>query len=380
MFSERTTARILGFSLGLVFFLIPIIALYVSVKVGDETPASDRLSALVEIPAEKEMKAVPAGDGQAVEAFVGLDAYSVHMDKVAFNDFRQQLEGSFIGIGVRARALPEGIEILELVPGGPAAQAGIRVGDVITAWGGERTQGWSLQAFFNSVRENFGRAVSCVIARAGMPPGYCRLEVRRVLLPSVVNVGMPLEDVGYLRIRYFHHETAREFERALRELESEPMQLLVVDLQGNPGGLLDSALQVAGIFAERGTVLMRCLDAHSRESQEYVASGAKRVHDYALVVLVDGGTSSAAEVLAGCWQQLGIAEVFGSRTFGKGSIQRVVPVAGGEGVKYTAAYYALPDGTRIDSVGIEPDLRLPIYATQIEMLRSVMESIRLSQP
>ena len=287
-----------------------------------------------------------------------LDPHSIYFDKDDAEAFREETSGAYGGIGIEVQPQPDGtILVVAPIDGTPAARAGLKSGDVIVA-----VDGKPLEAGGDGrgpLRGEPGTPVVLTIAREGRAAPFDVTVTRETIRVASVRSRMLEPGYGYLRIAAFQADTAADFARELASLQKQSGGLkgLVLDLRSNPGGLLVSAVQIAddlleagGIVSTRGRIAL--------SDTSFNATPGDLLHGAPLVVLVDAGSASAAEVLAGALKDNGRARIVGSRTFGKGSVQTLLPLDNGDSVKLTTARYYTPDGTSIQAVGIVPDVVL----------------------
>ena len=299
-----------------------------------------------------------------------LDPHSSYMDPDAHKEMQIDTKGEVHGLGIEISKRRDGyIEVVSPIEGTPAARAGVRARDQITAiCPTERPDDWKdackstkSMSLFDAVklmRGKRGTAITVRIYRDGFsrPKSYT-IERDVVKVESVE--GKLLEDrIGYVRLRSFQEHTGRDLERILDKLRKEakgPLSGLVLDLRDNPGGLLDQAVQVADDWIRDGVIVQTKGRVESQQ-QSFDARDDGHETDYPLVVLVNAGSASASEIVAGALQDHGRAVVIGTQTFGKGSVQTVYPLEDGSGLRLTTALYYTPSGHSIQEVGITPDL------------------------
>lgn len=306
-----------------------------------------------EIPADRLVDA-------ALRAMVGtLDSYSAYLDRREYEDLRRAAAGNYPGIGIEVIAEGESIKVLRTLADSPALRAGIRKDDVI----------------LRIDEEPVGRDVMAAIEQMRGPPGsLVRLTLRRADTEEIVNVALErarvavqsvssrtlAPGVAYVRIASFSDTTAQEFERQLVTLQQAgALRLLVLDLRNNPGGVFEAAVALADTLLESGVIVSGV--GRSKSAQfRLMATPGEMLAGVPLAVLVDRGSASAAEILAGALKDQRRARIFGQRTYGKGSVQTVVALADGHALKLTTSRYATPSGTLINERGIEPDVMLPV--------------------
>ena len=304
----------------------------------------------------------PVQDKRLMQAAVrgllqDLDPHSAYLDKPAAEDFEEDTRGSYAGIGVELQTLPDRtLKVIAPIDGTPAARAGIKSGDIIIAIDGKPVepdaQGDS------PLRGAPGSTVRLTIKRQGRPKPFDVSLQRETIRIASVRSRMLEPGYGYVRVAAFQADTGEDFARSLDTLKKAgPLRGLVLDLRSNPGGLLTAAVQIADELLERGKIVstrgrIRLSDA------EFSATAGDRLNGAPVVVLVDAGSASASEVLAGALSDNRRARVVGSRTFGKGSVQTLLPLENGDSVKLTTARYYTPNGTSIQARGIQPDVVL----------------------
>ena len=287
----------------------------------------------------------------------GLDAHSTYLDGDEYDDMQRDAEGAYPGVGIEVAAEGGAVKILSSLPGSPAERAGLRPGDLIAKIDGTAIGG-DVDAAIAHLRGEVGTSVRFSVNRPGLavPLEFTlvreRIEVRSVEAQTLA------PGYGYVRITGFSDTTAGELEQAVGQLRrSGALGGLVVDLRGNPGGVLEAGVAVADDFLERGVIVTA--DGRTRDARFRMEAAAGDVTGGApLVVLVDGGTASAAEILAGALKDHARALLIGTRTYGKGTVQTVLPLSRGA-IKLTTSRYFTPAGTSIDDRGILPDLPAP---------------------
>ncbi len=286
-----------------------------------------------------------------------LDPYSAYLTPDQLNEVYAQIEGNFVGLGVELKAQDGGLAIVRVISGSPAEQAGVRTGDRILEVDNQSTQRLSTDQAANLLQGPEGSTVSLVVAAPGEPAR--RLSVRRrvVEVPSVDQVGIidPQSGVAYLRLTCFQKTTARDLDTALWKLHRDGMRSLVVDVRGNPGGLLVSAVEVVDRFVERGVIV----STRGRSAQEDITYSAHEQGKWRmpLVVIIDQDSASAAEIFAGAIRDHHRGTIVGTRSFGKGSVQGIFPLEEStSGVRLTTAKFYSPAGRPFAHVGVDPDI------------------------
>ncbi len=303
----------------------------------------------------------PVDDARLMHAalrglLLDLDPHSVYFDAEEAREFSQDTSGAYDGVGLELQQEPGPVlRVIAPLEDGPGDRAGVQSGDVITAIDGKPID---LDNGSRPLRGAAGTQVRLTIERAGRSDPFDVVLVRERIRLDSVQSRMLEPGIGYVRISSFQSGTALEFRQALARLQGEgKLAGLVLDLRSNPGGLLGAAVQVADDLLESGVIVSTRGRLRAGQTQ-YDAHPGDLLAGAPLVVLVDAGSASASEVLAGALQDLQRAQVIGSRTFGKGSVQSFLPLDNGDAIKLTTALYYTPGGRSIQGVGITPDVWL----------------------
>jgi len=299
-----------------------------------------------------------------------LDPHSQFMDPEIFKSMRDETEGQFGGLGIQIGVKDNVITVIAPMEDTPAFRVGLLAGDQIIKIEDKPTERMTLEEAVKKLRGKVGTKVTITILRPKTKEvkdfTITREEIK---VSSVKDVDGKqeypfLEDkIGYIRLSQFNEPTADEFEKALDKLEARGMQALILDLRNNPGGLLDSAKTVVGKFVPRGELIVFTEGRDRRQRIEYRAQGGEKHPNYPMVVLVNGGSASGAEIVAGALQDLKRALVVGETTFGKGSVQSVLPLSAnpeGPALRLTTAKYYTPSKRVIHENGIVPDIVVPV--------------------
>ena len=287
-----------------------------------------------------------------------LDPHSAYLQKADAEEFDEQTRGAYDGVGLELQQLPEGgLRIIAPLDDGPAERAGLRSGDRIVAIDGKLLTPADADAS-SPLRGAAGTKVVLRVVREGTPQPFDVTLVRETIRTSSVRSRMLEPGFGFVRVSSFQAATAADFVKAVDALQKDaPLRGLLVDLRSNPGGLLVGAVQIADELLDKGGIVStkgRALIGDSR----FDATPGDRLKGAPVVLLVDAGSASAAEVLAGALHDNKRARVVGSRTFGKGSVQTLLPLDNGDSVKLTTARYYTPSGHSIQARGIVPDVVL----------------------
>ena len=287
----------------------------------------------------------------------GLDDHSTFLSPDEFEDMKVSTSGAYAGIGVEVAHGKDGVAIVRRMDDSPAQRAGIQAGDVIIAIDGVAVDADDLDAAIARMRGPSGSSIRLLVRRVGSAaPLEFQVERAQVQLRSVAGE-MLTSDIGYLRITSFTDTTAAELEQLVGKLErgrAQKIKGFIIDLRNNPGGVLDAAAQVADDFLDHGVIVSaegRASDAKFRIEAKPgdITEGAK------LVVLVNGGSASASEILAAALHDNQRANLIGRKTYGKGSVQTIMPLTDGQALKLTTSRYFTPSGVSINGIGIVPD-------------------------
>ncbi|RUM89198.1 MAG: peptidase S41 [Thermodesulfatator sp.] len=290
----------------------------------------------------------------------GLDPHSSYLSPDEFHELQIETKGSFTGIGVEITLEDGVLTVVSPIEGTPAWKAGLRPGDKIVRINGQPTKGMSLMEAVKKLRGPKGTKVTITIFREDTKELKDITLVRDVIPIRSVRAQTLEPGYGYIRISSFQEKTGKELRQALTKLEKEnhPLKGLVLDLRNNPGGLLDAAVEVADEFLDHGLIVYT-KGRRKDQNFKFEAHPNRKKHPYPLVVLVNAGTASASEIVAGALQDHHRAVILGTRTFGKGSVQTIIPLPDGSAVRLTTAEYFTPSGRSIQAEGIEPDLEVP---------------------
>jgi len=314
-------------------------------------------------------------DSKLVESAIngmlaGLDPHSSYMDAKSFRDMQVQTRGEFGGLGIEVTMEDGLIKVVAPIDETPAAKAGVMANDIISHLDDEPVQGLTLNQAVEKMRGPVNTKIKLKIMRKGSDKPVDISITRDVIRVRSVRSNMNGDDVGYIRITQFNEQTTEGVRRAITEMSNQAGDKLkgfVVDLRNNPGGLLDQAISVSDAFLERGEIVST-RGRNAEETQRFNARAGDLTKTKPIIVLINGGSASASEIVAGALQDHKRATIIGTRSFGKGSVQTIIPLGSGNGaLRLTTARYFTPSGRSIQAKGITPD---------IEVLQDVPEELK----
>jgi len=296
-----------------------------------------------------------------------LDVYSAYLTPGQLTDIYAQIEGNFVGLGVELRADDGALLIVRVIRGSPAQKSGILAGDRIVTVDGQSTRELNTDQAANLLQGEVGSVAELVVISPDREPRDVNVRRQRVEVPSVdeVRVIDSTLGVGYLKLTCFQKTTSRDVDAALWDLHRAGMKSLIMDLRGNPGGVLDIAVDVADKFIDQGVIVSTA----GRSAQENFTYSARQVGTWRvpLVVLIDHDSASAAEIFAGAIRHHRRGTIVGTRSYGKGSVQRICPLSlTGAGLRLTTSKFYSPSGRPYSRVGVEPDVEVRQTARPID--------------
>jgi carboxyl-terminal processing protease len=314
-------------------------------------------------------------DSKLVESAIngmlaGLDPHSSYMDAKSFRDMQVQTRGEFGGLGIEVTMEDGLIKVVAPIDETPAAKAGVMANDIITHLDDEAVQGLTLNQAVDKMRGPVNTKIKLKIVRKGAEKPIDIAITRDVIRVRSVRSNLNGEDVVYIRISQFNEQTTEGVRKAINDLTTQTGDKLkgfVIDLRNNPGGLLDQAISVSDAFLERGEIVST-RGRNAEETQRFNARAGDLTKAKPVIVLINGGSASASEIVAGALQDHRRATIIGTRSFGKGSVQTIIPLGSGNGaLRLTTARYFTPSGRSIQAKGITPD---------IEVLQEVPEELK----
>ncbi len=326
---------------------------------------NERYVDVEEVNYEKLMQA--AIDGM----FESLDPYSRFLGEEQSNRIREETSQEFGGIGIRIEQRDGRVSVIAPIANTPGERAGILPGDQIVGVEGEETTELTPSDMSRLLRGEPGTRVSITLFRPATEETIEVTIIREIITVESIPEAYLMDDgIGYILISRFGERTGGEFRHALARLEGDGMRGLLLDLRNNPGGLLSTAVDVAGQFFDRGEMILYTEGREREKRQEIRARSRSRSYEYPIVVLINSGSASASEIVAGALKDTGRAVIVGETSFGKGSIQRIESLADGSALRYTSARYFTPSGDSIHEDGITPDIEVIVpFEDSFRLLR-----------
>lgn len=284
-----------------------------------------------------------------------LDPHSSFMPPEAFKEMQIDTKGEFGGLGIQIAIKDDMLTVIAPIEDTPAYKAGVKAGDKIIKINGESTKGMSLHDAVSKLRGPKGTSVTITIVREDLDEPKDINITRDIIKIRSVKSKIIEKDIGYVRLLQFQEKTASELEDAIGSLSKQGINSLILDLRNNPGGLLNIAIDVSNLFLPPNKLVVY-IQGRNEDKVEYHSTNSKRKYNYPMIVLVNEGSASASEIVAGALQDWEKAVILGTQTFGKGSVQTVIPLSDGSGLRLTTARYYTPKGRSIQATGIEPDI------------------------
>jgi carboxyl-terminal processing protease len=307
----------------------------------------------------------------ALDGMVGrLDPHSQFLLAEEYSETEDELTNAFTGVGIQVEQRDGHIVIVAAIPATPAERAGLRRGDQLVKIDGQELVNPTLDSTIKLVRGEPGSPVSLTVFRPSQNRNFdYTVHRERIQLSSVRLTSVLPGNVGYLQITQFSDRTGDEFQKALAGLEQDGITSLIIDLRNNPGGLLEAAIAVCDEFFEPGELIAYTQGRTPETRENHFARGNHPKRTYPIAILVNGGTASAAEIVAGAMRDTKRAVIVGEKTFGKGSVQSVIELDNGEGLRLTTARYYTPSGVTIHEKGISPQAEIEIATDDEARLR-----------
>src|SRR5499426_3289085 len=283
-----------------------------------------------------------------------LDPHSAYMTPDMYKEMQVETKGEFGGVGIQIGVKENRLAVIAPIEGTPAHRAGVKAGDYITKVNDESTKDLSLMDAVQKMRGPKGTKVNLTIQRDGTADPLQFTLVRDTIKIESVKSKV-LDNIGYVKLTQFQEATGRDLGRVLKQFKDQKVQSTILDLRNNPGGLLTAAVEVSEQFLPNGKLVVYTKGRESKKD-EWFAKGRDQMDDSPMIILVNEGSASASEIVAGALQDYGRAVIVGTTSFGKGSVQTILPLGDGSGLRLTTAKYYTPKGRSIQSTGITPDI------------------------
>jgi carboxyl-terminal processing protease len=300
-----------------------------------------------------------------------LDPHSAFMLAEEYRETEEEMTNAFTGVGIQVEQRDNQVVIVAPIPGTPAERAGVRRNDRLTKIDGQPLATPTLDATIKLVRGEPGSLVTLTVFRPSSAKTIdYPLHRETIHLESVRLTAMHPGHIGYLQVTQFSERTGEEFAAALERLENQGLRALVIDLRNNPGGLLDAAIEVCDQFFDKDELIVYTQGRTPETRDNHYARGGHRPRHYPVAIIVNGGTASAAEIVSGAMRDTKRAVIVGEKSFGKGSVQSVIELQNGEGLRLTTARYYTPSGITIHEKGIIPQVEIEVTPDDEARLRS----------
>ena len=289
-------------------------------------------------------------------ALQSLDPYSSYMGPELFKEIETDTKGEFGGLGIEVGMEAGVIKVISPIDDTPASKAGIKAGDYIVQIDGQQVQGKSLVEAVKMMRGPVGSKIKLTIRRKGEKKAIEKNIIREIIQIKSVEAKILKKNIAYLRLKSFNSNSSRQLIKEINNFETKDKPVsYILDLRNNPGGLLTQAINVADFFLDDGEILST-KGRRTIENRRFFAKKGDRVKGKPLIVLINRGSASASEIVAGALQDHKRAIVLGENTYGKGSVQSIIPLSDGGGIRLTVSKYYLPSGKSISEVGVAPDI------------------------
>jgi len=287
-----------------------------------------------------------------------LDPYSGYMNPEIFEESQSETSGEFGGLGIEVSMEAGVVKVISPIDDTPASKAGVKAGDYIVRINGEQVQGKTLMEAVNLMRGPVGTSIEITIRRKGLKKAKIIKIIREIIeIKSVVSKQVE-NKIGYLRLRAFNENSSNQLKKEILKLEKNKKNIgYILDLRNNPGGLLSQAVKISDFFLNDGEIVST-KGRKNRENRKFFAEEGDRINGKPLIVLINNGSASASEIVAGALQDQKRAILLGEATYGKGSVQSIIPLKNRGAIRLTVSKYYLPSGKSISEVGVIPDIKV----------------------
>ena len=287
-----------------------------------------------------------------------LDPYSAYMNPEIFEEMQTETSGEFGGLGIEVSMEAGVVKVISPIDDTPAAKAGVKAGDYIVRINGEQVQGKTLMEAVNLMRGPVGTSIEITVRRKGLRKAKIFKIIREIIEIKSVVSKLVDNKVGYLRLRSFNENSSDQLKKEISKIEKNNKLVgYILDLRNNPGGLLTQAIKISDFFLEDGEIVST-KGRKNRENRKFFAKKGDKINGKPLIVLINKGSASASEIVAGALQDQKRAILLGETTYGKGSVQSIIPLKNRGAIRLTVSKYYLPSGKSISEVGVVPDIKV----------------------
>ena len=287
-----------------------------------------------------------------------LDPYSFYMNQKTFEESQTETSGEFGGLGIEVSMEAGVVKVITPIDDTPASRAGVKAGDYIVKINGEQVRGKTLMEAVNLMRGPVGTSIEITIRRKGLKKAKIFKITREIIEIKSVISKLVDNKVGYLRLRAFNENSSNQLKKEIAKIEKNKKLVgYILDLRNNPGGLLSQAIKISDFFLDDGEIVST-KGRKNRENRKFFAKKGDKINGKPLIVLINNGSASAAEIVAGALQDQKRAVLLGETTFGKGSVQSIIPLKNRGAIRLTVSRYYLPSGKSISEVGVMPDIKV----------------------
>tara|TARA_B100000029_G_scaffold233037_2_gene230367 strand:- start:919 stop:2073 length:1155 start_codon:yes stop_codon:yes gene_type:complete len=287
-----------------------------------------------------------------------LDPYSAYMNPEIFEESQVETKGEFGGLGIEVSMEAGVVKVITPMDDTPASRAGVKAGDYIVRINGEQVQGKTLMQAVNLMRGPVGTDIEITIRRKGLKKAKIFKITREIIQIKSVAAETIDKKIGYLRLRAFNENSGNQLKKEIKKMENNKKMLgYILDLRNNPGGLLSQAIKVSDFFLNDGEIVST-KGRKKRENRKFFAKKGDRINGKPLIVLINRGSASASEIVAGALQDQKRAILLGETTYGKGSVQSIIPLKNSGALRLTISKYYLPSGKSISEIGVTPDIKI----------------------
>jgi len=350
------------------YILVSVIIIFLSISDKVHSQNVDKLYEKIDLFSEvlekieneyvEEIDQSDAMDAAINGVLQSLDPYSGYMNPEIFEESQEETSGEFGGLGIEVSMEAGVVKVISPIDDTPASRAGVKAGDYIVQIDGEQVQGKTLMEAVNLMRGPVGSPIEITIRRKGLRKAKIIKIIREIIEVKSVVSKQVNNKVGYLRLRAFNENSSKQLRKEISEMKKNKKLIgYILDLRNNPGGLLSQAVKISDFFLHDGEIVST-KGRKSRENKKFFAKKGDKINGKPLIVLINNGSASAAEIVAGALQDQKRAILLGETTYGKGSVQSIIPLRNSGAIRITVSKYYLPSGKSISEVGVVPDIKV----------------------